>query len=376
MCAQSPEPAKLEVGGYIKFLQITNFFDDSGSPIPLSPITNNFFHNRINLAYYPNEKWKVVAEMRNRLFYGEQVKLTPGYGRSIDQQSGLVDLSIRWVDEGGVVLHSIFDRAYVNYATEKVDVRLGRQRINWGLNLIWNPNDLFNALNFLDFDYEERPGTDALRVQYYTGILSKAEIAFAPDDTIANSIGAAMYKFNFKGYDIQTLAGYYRGDAALGAGWEGNLGSAGFKGEGTVFIPMEPSSDSSSSVVGSITVDYLFGNGVYAAAALLYNSNGENAGASANNGLFTGQPSAKNLFPAKWAYAINASGNVSPLFSLSAAVIYSPTNQLTVLAPTLTYSIKENWDLDAILQSLFWSPFGQPYGHGGSSAFFRMRWSF
>lgn len=374
--SQSPEPSKLEIGGYIKFLQITQFFDDSGSPVALSPLTNNFFHNRLNLAWYPNDNWKVVAQMRNRLFYGEQIKLTPGYGRSIDINPGLIDLSIRWVDERGVLFHSIFDRAYVNYATEKVDVRLGRQRINWGLNLIWNPNDLFNALNFLDFDYEERPGTDALRVQYYTGILSKVEVAFAPDDTLENSTGAVLYKFNTRGYDIQTLGGYFKGDLALGGGWEGYLGGAGFKGEGTAFIPLEPSADSATSVVASLTLDYLFGNGLYAAGAVLYNSNGGESGAGAQSGLFSGQPSAKNLFPAEWAYAVSLSGNLNPLTTLNAAIIYSPTDHLTVVAPTLAYSIKENWDIDVTGQTLFWAPGGTEYSHGGTSVFFRMRWSY
>lgn len=369
--SQSSEPSKLEIGGYVKFLQITQFFDDAGSP--LSPLTNNFFHHRLNLAWYPNDDWKVVAQMRNRLFYGEQVKLTPGFGRSIDINPGLVDLSVRWIDEGGVLFHSIFDRAYVNYATEKVDVRLGRQRINWGLNLIWNPNDLFNALNFLDFDYEERPGTDALRVQYYTGILSKAEIAFAPDDTLENSTGAVLYKFNTRGYDIQALAGYVKGDLALGGGWEGNLGGAGFKGEGTAFIPLEVSSDSTTSFVGSVTLDYLFGNGLYTAGAVLYNSNGDNG---SQGDLFSAQPSAKNLFPAEWAYAVSLSGNLNPLTTINGAIIYSPTNHLTVIAPTLAYSIKENWDLDVTAQTALVAAGSGTYGHAGTSIFIRARWSY
>ncbi len=373
--AQPEEPPKFELGGYIKFLQITSFFDDGGSPFPGSPITNNFFHNRLNFAWYPNEHWTVVAQMRNRLFYGEQIKLDPTYGQTIDVNPGIVDLSIRWIDEGGVLLHSIFDRAYVNYASEKLDVRLGRQRINWGLNLIWNPNDLFNALNFLDFDYEERPGTDALRVQYYTGILSKAEIAFAPADTMENSTGAIMYKFNTNGYDVQTIAGYFQGDIVLGGGWEGNLSSAGFKGEGTSFIPTELSDDSTNAYVASLTVDYLFGNGLYAAGAVLYNSNGANSSLGATNGLFTGQPSAKNLFPAEWAFAVNGSGNITPLFTASGAVIYSPTNQLTVVAPTVAYSVKANWDIDLTAQTLFRAPSGN-YSHGGSSVFIRLRWSY
>lgn len=33
--------------------------------------------------------------------------------------------------------------------------------------MAWNPNDWFNTYNYFDFDYEERPGTDAIRVRVY-----------------------------------------------------------------------------------------------------------------------------------------------------------------------------------------------------------------
>ena len=52
------------------------------------------------------------------------------------------------------------------------------------MNLVWNPNDLFNAFSFVDFDYEERPGSDALRIQKYTGYFH-ANIVGLRDDVEA-----------------------------------------------------------------------------------------------------------------------------------------------------------------------------------------------
>ena len=60
---------------------------------------------------------------------------------------------------------------------EKWELTLGRQRINWGVNLAFNPNDLFNAYSLIDFDYQERPGSDAIRFQYFTNELSSFETA-------------------------------------------------------------------------------------------------------------------------------------------------------------------------------------------------------
>ena len=69
-----------------------------------------------------------------------------------------------------------FDRLFIEWNKEKWNIRIGRQRINWGINLAFNPNDIFNAYNFLDFDYEERPGVDAARVQYYYGSFSGLDL--------------------------------------------------------------------------------------------------------------------------------------------------------------------------------------------------------
>jgi hypothetical protein len=194
LSAQDSGEKKFQVRGYVKFLQSNSFAPIPGLDTTLK-FTDNLIHNRLNLHYYPGERWKIAVESRNRLFWGDQVR-QPGYGDLVDQYNGLLDLSVRWVDEGGFLLHSIIDRAYVNYSHKKWDVTVGRQRINWGVNLIWNPNDIFNAYNFLDFDYEERPGRDAIRVQYFPGSLSRAEVAFAPADSLENSVGAALYRFN------------------------------------------------------------------------------------------------------------------------------------------------------------------------------------
>ncbi len=378
------EPKKFEVGGYVKYLHSATF---SGIQVPglpagysYFPQTSNFIHHRINFAYYPKPGWTIAVEMRNRAFWGEQVKLTPGFGRQIDQYPGLLDMSIRWVDTKDLLLHSIFDRAYVNYSKGKWDVTLGRQRINWGVTTIWNPNDLFNALNFLDFDYEERPGNDAIRVQYFPGILSRAEIAVAPGEYDSTWIAAGLYRFNVGMYDIQLLSGYYKGDFAVGGGWEGSIGAAGFKGEGTYFQPIEGySPDTTSAFSGALSADYMLGNGLYLSGGLLYNQRGADAGGNSAS-LFTGtlnaQPlSPKNLFPAEWTFSLTGSGQPHPLVSLSGTVLYSPQDHLTVAVPTVAYSISSNWSLDLVGQ-VFLSEIQEEYQHVASSVFLRIKWSY
>ncbi|MDX2246169.1 MAG: hypothetical protein SF052_05310 [Bacteroidia bacterium] len=373
--AQNDSTSQISLGGYVKFLQTASF---SGLDTFADPLTQNLIHNRLNFKYFPNDNWTIAIEARNRIFYGEQVRFTPNYADQVDQYNGLVDLSVRWVEGEALLVHSIIDRAYVDYSSGKWQARIGRQRINWGVNLVWNPNDLFNAFNFLDFDYEERPGSDAIRLTYYPGVLSSAEVAFSPAQNIEESVGAAMYKFNLKGYDVQVLSGYYRGDFALGAGWAGNLGQLGFKGEATWFTPLEPSADSVQSLGISATTDYLFGNGFYLSGAFLYNSRGNVGGFGGSGGLFASNitVSAKNLFPVEWAFVVQGSGNVTPLFSTSGVIIYSPQNNLVAAIPTLTYSIKENWDIALVGQLFFMEIPQNDFRNLANSLFFRIKWSY
>ena len=82
------------------------------------------------------------------------------------------------VDNSNVVLSVIADRFYYQFAAEKLELRLGRQRINWGINTTWNPNDIFNSYNIYDFDYEEREGSDAIRLKYFPNYQSSLDLAY------------------------------------------------------------------------------------------------------------------------------------------------------------------------------------------------------
>ncbi|MFN8690052.1 MAG: hypothetical protein ACK5XL_08630, partial [Cyclobacteriaceae bacterium] len=123
-------------------------------------ITGNLIHNRLNFRFKPVKGFTAAMEMRNRFFWGEEVKLTPDFPAGLKYSSEWADLSVAWVETESMVLYTNIDRLWMEYASDVWNVRIGRQRINWGITTTWNPNDLFNTYNFLDFDYEERPSAD------------------------------------------------------------------------------------------------------------------------------------------------------------------------------------------------------------------------
>ena len=296
-------------------------------------------------------------------------------------------MSVVITDKDALVMHTMIDRLYFDYVNNNLEVRFGRQRINWGINLAWNPNDIFNTYSFFDFDYEERPGSDALKVQYYTGVASSVEVAIKAFDDIDELVAAGLWKINKGNYDFQVLGGVFNKDIVFGGGWAGNLGSAGLKGEFTTFLPYN---DFGKNVdfSGTVGLDYTFSNSTYGYLGVLYSSTGtmeslfDTTNAAGGLGIFAlgsgGTQNAKNLYPYSTSIIAQASYPITPIFNGGLAVIYSPSeDNAFFLNPSLTLSIKENWDMDMVGQLFFANnPITENFGALSAAAFIRLKWSY
>jgi hypothetical protein len=360
---------KIELNGYIKDLQSVYFVNRIDS---LTSV--NLLHNRLNFKMNLLKHLSGRLEIRNRIFYGDQLKQIPEFGTIINQYNGFFNLSKLWVNKKTLVVHSVIDRMLIQYSTEKWDVKAGRQRINWGINNIWNPNDIFNAYNFLDFDYEERPGNDALRIQHYFQNNSTLELAIKPGKNKNESIGALLYKFNKKKYDIQLLGGIYQNDLVIGGGWAGSIKEAGFKGELSYFHPRKNLFDTSGILSFSLMTDQTFKNDWYASFSVLFNSNPSNmTGNSAN--LFSSNLSAKELFPYRYTFYAGIIKSFTPVRSLNVSVIYSPEKNSLILFPSWAWNVAQNFGLDITAQAFFAKGLNR-YQSQGNAIYVRGKWSF
>jgi hypothetical protein len=359
---------KFTVNGYIKYLEQISFVSD---------ITNlqtlDLLHNRLNFKYQPDDHFTFRLEVRNRIYYGNEVKNYPGFASLVTGGDGTFDLSKNWVNSNSMLFNSTIDRASAEYVNGKWDVTLGRQRINWGISTVWTPNDIFNTFNFFDFDYEERPGADAARVQYNLTPSSSLDAAFSPGKTTAQNVGALMYHFNKWGYDFQAFSGVYRQNFTAGAGWAGNIKDAGFKGEVTYFAPGHGGADS-ASVAATISFDYAFKNGIYVMVSGLYNKLGKDSLINIAQ-LTTATLSAKNIFPFKYTLFSEITYSFSPIFKASLGGMFSLSGNSLIILPTVTYSISDNWVLDLIGQS-FYSQQDGGYKPLGNSIYLRLKWGF
>lgn len=311
-------------------------------------------HNRINSKWKPNKNFIAALDVRNRIVYGESVKLGNYPSSMLDKDGGLVDATFLPFDSKAAKMISSVERLWTKISNDKIELTLGRQRINWGVNLVWNPNDIFNTYSFVDFDYEERPGSDAAVLKYNISTMSSITAATKVGKHRNDDVYALMYKLNKWNYDFQFLTSWYEKDIAAGLGWAGSIGNVGFKGEGTYFHPRKNNSTTADVINTSIEFDYAFNGKVYANASYLFFNNGLVSTSSLPGNLLLNNTSisAKQMSPSKHSAFLQLKSISNPIFSGGISAIYFFEINTMYLFPSLTYSINDRLEAALFIQSV------------------------
>jgi len=344
---------------------------------------------RLNLFWYGPAGFSASVQARNLLIYQKNTKQSREFIEPLMTSSYYFDLKKNWIDEDDWYAFTEIDRLYLDWVYEDVEVLLGRQRIAWGTCLVWNPTDFFNPFDILDFDYEERPGTDAIHAQYYTGPLSQFNVAMTPGRTKYDVIYAGRYLLNYQNYDVSFIAGWLKNSPRMAVNWAGEIWDGGFRGEILYTDPdiryttvnLNPSGWDDFYVEKYVTdpymtfalsYDYTFPNSFYIHTEYIYNGLGttESAAYRRLDILNTGEliPSRQSIYQ-EFAY------QVSPLLRGSFFVILNPNDLSWIAAPSIQYSLANNWEV-------FFLAFpskgdqGDEYGNFPTQYFARVKWSF
>lgn len=337
-------------------------------------------HNRLNFSWSPMQFFSTEIDVRNRIIAGDRIRKIPGYKEQYNAEAGAVDLSENLISSKSAIFNTSVDRAFLKFSKGKFDIAVGRQRINWGQTFVWNPNDIFNAYSFFDFDYSEKQGSDALRIQFYPSAVSVIESAIKLDSA-GKITGGALWKFNKRNYDFQLIGGMINEqDYVAGLGFSGNIKSISLRGEASFFHPKNNFEDTSGIVTACIAADYTFSNQAFMQIEFLYNyipQKNQNFNLLQFAGLAL---SAKTLSFTEYNFFAQFSYPVTPLFKASIAAIYYPELNGFYAGPSVEYSICENLDASLILQAISGeftvSPNNKKQRLYLSLAFIRLKWSF
>lgn len=367
----SQELKKIEFNGHLQSLNTVWIQDASSEWYMMGSI-----YNRLNFKWYMHDNWKFSASARNLATFGQLIyESYPLYTDLLLQDEGFIDMTGAIAKDSAYVIYTNIDRLNLQFNKGNLDVKVGRQRINWGINMVWNPNDIFNTFNFYDFNYVERPGCDAVRLQYYSGITSSVEAAVKVDSD-KKITAAAMYKFNQWNYDFQVLGGVMTDDVVIGAGWTGYIKNAGFTGEGSYFRDKNNFADTTGIFVFSAGANYTFRSSLYVHASMLYNSDGTTGNAGWGNSLFiVGDLSPKTFTLAKWSIMGQLSYTISPLIRGDISTIVNPNDGSFFIGPNIDFSLSDNISL-LLMGQIFVGDEGTEFGDSGQLYYMRLKWSF
>lgn len=356
------QPSTTDVGGYLKYLSsVTNF------PGIEQKLLDQEFHGRVNMNWYPSQNWSGSVDAHMWVYYGGSVEHIPDFINQVKTQYPFSNLDAVLWNESRTLGYAQIDRLWMDYSSNDVEITLGRQRIAWGTALVWNVIDLFNPKSVLDFDYEQKPGSDAARIQYYTGPVSKGELVVRPGKSLQKTIVAGAYNFNKYDYDFFTLVGIKNEKWFAGGAWAGSILDGGFRGEALVRqIGKNP------TLSAVLSGDYTFPNSLYIHSEILFNSNGH----IRNAGYFQEQSLKEGLLsPARWSCYQEFAYDITPLVRSTLFGIFNPDDHSLIVVPMLSYSMESNLEL-LMIGLIGMGSSSSEYGSYGKAGYLRLKFSF
>jgi hypothetical protein len=343
-------------------------------------LTYTELNNRINMRWYPINKLSFEAGIRNNYTFGNmlyQVNKAANnlYNELLTIETGYLNLTKTWYEDANGVFYTNVDRLFTTMEFGNLNVKLGRQRINWGIGMVWQPNDIFNSFNYLNFNYPERPGSDAIRLQYYTGYTSGFDAAYKIDSQNRSSY-ALKYALNHWNYDWQLMGGVMNQEYYVaGLGWSGDIRGAGFNGEASYFKPIAIDTELKETLLATVSLNYTFANSLFINFSALYNSQGTTG--NAGRGFFSliDNISALDYTLSKGQLFGQVSYPLTPLINADISSIINPFDGSFYLGPSIDFSLSDDVSFYVIAQTFFGAE-GTEYGDFGQMFFGQISWNF
>lgn len=250
------------------------------------------------------------------------------------------------------------DRLYVDAYFGKLDLRVGRQALNWGSAQFFNPTDPFPEV-LLAEPWRPRRGVNAMRLNIPLGEGRDVTAVAAVNDTLNEMRAAGRFRVNISGTDV-ALAAAWRGQkrGLVGLDLRGTLG-VGWWVEGAYLLGDSPHEEIATGI------DYSFPILERATAFAEYYRNGAgstNPSATARGGTLsaTGGPVCATgslplaaterdpfaPFVAGRDYlVVGATLAISPDLSTSVSGLQNLNDGSGLLVPTVSYNVLDWLDV-------------------------------
>ncbi len=151
-------------------------------------------------------------------------------------------LRLQWTpaERDHVVWQHRFDRLYVRWESERLEISAGRQAVSWGVALFLTPSDPFTPFNPVDPFREFRAGVDAARLRFFPSALSEVDLVVRPTRLPAGEeVVTALIRglTTARNWELSAWGGIVYGDPAAALGAAGSVGSWAVRAEAVLRWP-------------------------------------------------------------------------------------------------------------------------------------------
>ncbi len=356
--------AEIEISGYYK-----NIFLSSKTVI--TPTEDYLLDiNRLRLQFNGDigENTTFNFEYDNEVLLNNYLSTQQFKQQKLLSDPGYFNLQSTYLDTSAAYARQLLYRGYITSSFSDIDVTLGRQRISWGTAYMWNPMDILNPFNPLQLERAERPGVDAILLDWNAGDLTRISLVNALHDSGSSSSTALRARSNFNGFDMSLLAGEFRGKQITGFDFSGQAGQVGLKGELTYTQPQ----GNKAYIQAVVGADYTFAGTFFMEFEYYYNGQGTTDRNQYNyNLLFNG--TVQSL--AQHYLGLFIGGDITPLLRFENVLIFNLDDKSYFLYPSLGYSLGEDITLSLGLQ-LFNGKNGTEFAAINNLYFAQLQWFF
>jgi hypothetical protein len=249
----------------------------------------------------------------------------------------------------------LIDRFNLQYATDKLTIKLGRQPINLATTFYFTPNDFFAPFAAQTFYRSYKPGVDAGRLDWQWSELSQISLitiidykrnfdtnsgwSNSPDWSEASYLARISTLFNL--FEFAGLAGKVNGDDIIGVDFQGELFEwLGVRGEGHLRFPDEV--DQSRDVQFSLGLEHRFENTLTLRLEQFYQRAGVTDEHDYNLAILSNQTA---FYVARNYTALGVNYEITPLLMGDAVWLFNNNDSSSLLALYASYSLSNESEL-------------------------------
>jgi hypothetical protein len=258
------------------------------------------------------------------------------------------DTSHVLLDEDNFYWRHLCHRAYIKYHTPQLGVIIGKQAVDWSRMRFYKPFDLFNPVSPLDIEQKEKIGVDAVNVEWYPDEFFMINAVFSAGENREKRGMGLRLSHKILDYDIFAVGAEVKKDIFIGAGFDGYIGEAGFRGE--ITHGYADGETDKEFLRGSIGLDHSFTSKLYGIAEYFYNGLGteDNIARFLSSVEFSRrlQSIRKHIVGAGIEY------DFTGITTLASYVFYDIDGESFYINPEFRWNIKPSWDLNVGVQIL------------------------